>query len=53
MMQTKNRRLLLSVAILVLAIEVFAEKVGLVGKEYRPILRLISEKNASNQTSDK
>ena len=44
---------MLIVAILVLAIEVFAEKVGLVGKEYRPILRLISEKNASNHTSDK
>ena len=44
---------MLIVAILVLAIEVFAEKVGLVGKEYRPILRLISEKNASNQSSDK
>lgn len=44
---------MLIVAILLLAIEVFAEKVGLVGKEYRPILRLISEKNASNHTSDK
>ena len=44
---------MLIVAILVLAIEVFAEKVGLVGKEYRPILRLISEKNASNHSSDK
>jgi len=38
---------MLIVAVLFLAIEVFVEKVGLVGKEYRPLLRLISDKNQS------
>ena len=38
---------MLIVAVLILAIEVFVEKVGLVGKEYRPLLRLISDKNQS------
>ena len=34
-------------AILMLAIEVFVEKIGLVGSEYKPLLRLISDKNQS------
>lgn len=38
---------MLIVGVLFLAIEVFVEKVGLVGKEYRPLLRLISDKNQS------
>lgn len=42
---------LLIIGVLTLAIEVFVEKVGLVGSEYRPLLRFISAKNASN--SDK
>ncbi|MFS0783711.1 glycosyltransferase family 4 protein [Bacillus sp. 1P06AnD] len=37
--------------ILLLAIEIFVEKVGLVGTDYKPLLRFISTKNAGN--SDK
>ncbi|MGM9923440.1 MAG: glycosyltransferase family 4 protein [Bacillus sp. (in: firmicutes)] len=42
---------LLIIGILLLAIEVFVEKVGLVGSDYKPLLRMISPKDASN--SDK
>lgn len=34
---------LLVVAVLVLAIELFAEKIGLVGKDYKPLLKMLSQ----------
>ncbi|KMY51861.1 glycosyltransferase family 4 protein [Peribacillus loiseleuriae] len=36
---------LFMIAVLVLAIEIIVEKVGLIGKEYQPILRFISSRN--------
>lgn len=32
-------------AVLLIAIEVFVEKIGLVGKDYKPLLKLLSQKN--------
>ncbi len=34
---------LLVIAVLVLAIEIFAEKIGLVGKDYKPLLKMINQ----------
>ncbi|WP_042350856.1 glycosyltransferase family 4 protein [Bacillus massiliigorillae] len=39
---------LLIIGILLLAIEVFVEKVGLVGSNYKPLLRMISTKDANS-----
>ncbi|MFE8696476.1 glycosyltransferase family 4 protein [Cytobacillus sp. FJAT-53684] len=36
---------LLVIAILIIAIEIFAEKIGLVGKDYKPLLKMISQRN--------
>jgi UDP-GlcNAc:undecaprenyl-phosphate/decaprenyl-phosphate GlcNAc-1-phosphate transferase len=36
------------IAVLLLLIEVFAEKIGLVGKNYKPLLKMINSKNTSN-----
>jgi UDP-GlcNAc:undecaprenyl-phosphate GlcNAc-1-phosphate transferase len=39
---------LIMLAVLVLVIEVFVEKIGLVGKNYQPLLKMINSKNPNN-----
>ncbi|MDQ0215308.1 UDP-GlcNAc:undecaprenyl-phosphate GlcNAc-1-phosphate transferase [Oikeobacillus pervagus] len=40
---------ILVIAVLLLAIEIFVESIGLVGKDYQPILKLVKTKNVRNR----